>query len=249
MKLTLSEPKHLKDSISIVSELVTETRMKVSKTGITIISMDPANVAMVIYKLLSSSFSEFQLDDDIELGLNLNNLRQILKRVENSDILTLETDSDVAKLKITVKGKSTRRFAIPIIESDDREQKEPVLEFPVEISMPASTLSSAIDDADVVSDAVSFIAEKGKFTIQASGDLNDAEIEMAADDDVKITSSSDDTLKSKYSLEYLKKMVSGSKISDTVLIQFNKDYPVKLSFVTVDKVSLSFVLAPRVESD
>ena len=249
MKLTLTEPKHLKDSIAIVSELVTETRLKISKTGITIISMDPANVAMVIYKLLSSSFSEFEIEEDIELGINLNNLKQILKRVDSSDIVTLETDSDASKLKITVKGKSVRRFAIPIIESEDREQKEPSLDFPIEITMPATMLSSAIDDADVVSDAVSFIADKASFTIKAKGDLNDAEIENASGDDLKITSSVEEKVTAKYSIEYLKKMVSGSKISDTVVIQFNADYPVKLSFVTIDKVSLSFVLAPRVEND
>jgi hypothetical protein len=33
------------------------------------------------------------------------------------------------------------------------------------------------------------------------------------------------------------------------LIQFNKDYPLKLEYKTVDKVSLSFILAPRVEND
>jgi hypothetical protein len=34
-----------------------------------------------------------------------------------------------------------------------------------------------------------------------------------------------------------------------VIVQFNKDYPLKLSYVSVDKVSLAFILAPRVEND
>jgi hypothetical protein len=32
-------------------------------------------------------------------------------------------------------------------------------------------------------------------------------------------------------------------------VQFNKDYPLKLDFKEVDKVSLSFILAPRVDND
>lgn len=249
MKLTLTEPKYLKDSISIISELVTETQLTISKSGITIISMDPANVAMVVYKLLSSCFSEFEVEEEVQIGLNLNNLKQILKRVENSDILILETDENNSKLKVTVKGKSTKRFSLPILEAEEREQKEPNLEFPIEVRMPASLLTSAIEDADVVSDSVAFIAKGNTITLSAEGDLNKVEIDIKSEDDVKIENSSEDTLKAKYSLEYLKKMIGGSKISDEVLMQFNKDYPVKINFVSVDKVSLSFVLAPRVEND
>ena len=50
-------------------------------------------------------------------------------------------------------------------------------------------------------------------------------------------------------LEYLKKMIGGSKIANNVTIQFNKGYPLKLEFKEVDKVLLSFILAPRVENE
>jgi DNA polymerase III sliding clamp (beta) subunit (PCNA family) len=59
MKLTLAEPKYLKDSISIISELVNEARLKITPDFIEIIAMDPANVAMVVFKLLSSAFVEY----------------------------------------------------------------------------------------------------------------------------------------------------------------------------------------------
>lgn len=247
MKVTLAEPRYLKDSISIISDLVSETRFKFTSAGLTIISMDPANVAMVIFKLLSSCFTEYNLQKDEDLGLNLNNLKQIFRRVEASDIVTLETDS--SKLKITIKGTSTRRFAVPIIALDDKEQKEPPLEFPVEISMPTALLSAAIEDADIVADSVSFICDTNKFTLAASGDLNDAEVDILASDEVQITNDAGATIRSKYSIEYLKKMIAGAKIADTVTVRMGKDYPIKISFVTVDKLSLSFVLAPRVESD
>lgn len=247
MKVTLAEPKYLKDSISIISDLVSETRFKFTSAGLTIISMDPANVAMIVFKLLSSCFSEYNLKQDEEIGLNLNNLKQIFRRVESSDVVTLETES--SKLKITVKGASTRKFAVPIIALDDKEQKEPALEFPVEISMPTTLLATAIEDADIVADSVNFICDTNKFTLVASGDLNDAEVDIIASDDVQITNDAESTIKSKYSIEYLKKMITGAKIADVVNVRFGKDYPVKLSFVSVDKLSLSFVLAPRVESD
>ena len=85
--------------------------------------------------------------------------------------------------------------------------------------------------------------------MKAEGDLSKAFIEIKADDVTAIKTESDEKFKSKYSLEYLKKMIAGSKIADDVSIYFNKDYPLKLEYKTVDKVMLSFILAPRVEND
>jgi hypothetical protein len=54
-------------------------------------------------------------------------------------------------------------------------------------------------------------------------------------------------MRSRYPLEYLKKMMKASKFSDKVLLEFSNDYPLKLIFKDIDKIHLSFVLAPRVE--
>ena len=121
MRLTLSEPKYLKDSISIISELVNEAKLRISRDGIELVAMDPANVAMVIFKLLSSAFTEYDVKQKVEIAINLNNLKQILRRANPDDILTLETTEN--KLKIVLKGKTIRTFSLPIIDLFDRLPK------------------------------------------------------------------------------------------------------------------------------
>jgi len=54
------------------------------------IAMDPANVAMVIFRLLSSSFVEYTVKEETVISINLNNLKQVLRRIKGSDNLTLE---------------------------------------------------------------------------------------------------------------------------------------------------------------
>lgn len=249
MKLSLAEPKYLKESISIISELVTEARFKITPNAIELIAMDPANVAMVIFKLLSTVFTEYDVKKETEISINLNNLKQILRRIKANDILSLELDDANSKLKIQLKGDSTRTFSIPLIDISEKEQKVPSLTFPISITMAASMLGDVIEDADIVADSVSLIAEPKKFTVQAEGELSKAHIEMNASESTKIDTESPDKIKAKYSIEYLKKMISGAKIADNVTISFNKDYPLKLDFKEIDKVLLSFILAPRVEND
>jgi proliferating cell nuclear antigen len=248
MKLTLAEPRYLKESITIISDLVNEARFKVNKEAIELVAMDPANVAMVIFKLLASSFTEYDIKKDVEIAINLSNLKQIMRRAKPNDMLTLELDPD-NKLKIQLKSDNLRTFNLPIIELDEKEQKVPDLKFPVTIKLPSTVLNDAIEDVDVVAESVTFIAEPKKFIVSAEGDLSQAKIEVKESENVKIKLDSENKIKAKYSVEYLKKMICGSKISDEVYIYFNNDYPLKLEYKTVDKVLLSFILAPRVEND
>lgn len=247
MKLILAEPKYLKDSISVISELVNEARFKITPQAIELIAMDPANVAMVIFKLLSSAFVEYDVDKETEFAINLNNFKQMLRRAGSNDMLTLELDAN--KLKITLKSNTIRTFSLPIIELEEKEQKVPELSFPAEVKTKSVILTNAIEDVDIIADSVSFVAESGKFMVSAEGDLSNATIEIEASEDTDIKADINAKIKAKYSVEYLKKMISGSKIADDVVIYFNKDYPLRLDYATIDKVSLSFILAPRVEND
>ncbi len=248
MKLTLAEPKFIKDSISIISELVTEARFKITTNAIELIAMDPANVAMVIFKLLSSAFVEYQLEKEMEIAINLSNFKQIMKRVKPNDLLTLEVTAK-NKLQITLAGNTKRTFSLPIIDLEEREQRIPDLQFPIIVSCPSDVLNDAIGDVDIVGESVSFAVDNGKFIISAEGDLTDATIAIEESENLKIITETKDKIKAKYSIEYLKKMIEGSKIASNVKIQFNKDYPLKLEYKSVDKVMITFILAPRVEND
>ncbi|MFO8015955.1 MAG: proliferating cell nuclear antigen (pcna) [Candidatus Woesearchaeota archaeon] len=247
MKLSLAEPKYLKDSISIISELVNEATFKITPEAIELVAMDPANVAMVIFKLLSSSFVEYDVKKPVEVAINLNNLKQITRRAGPNDMLSIELEED--KLKITLKGKTKRTFHLPIINTEEKEQKVPELEFGVSIKTKAEVLNEAVEDADIVAESVIFSADKSVFTIEAEGDLSKANIEIKEDNNTKINMNKEEKLKAKYSIEYLKKMIAASKLTDDVILHFNTDYPLKIDYTVVDKVSLSFVLAPRVEND
>ncbi len=246
MKLTLAEPTYLKESINIISDLVNEARFKINKDAMELVAMDPANVAMVIFKLLSSCFTEYDVKEETQIAINLGNLKQVLRRVGGNDMLSLELTED-NKLSIRLKGNTTRTFNLPIIELEEKEQKIPDLKFPITVTMPSNTLTGAIEDADIVAESVTFEVEKGKFTVHAVGDLSQAKIEMKEGDNIKIVAS--EKVKAKYSIEYLKKMIGGGKLSENVEIRFNKDYPLKIDFKAVDKLLLSFILAPRVENE
>jgi proliferating cell nuclear antigen len=245
MKLVLAETKLIREPITIISDLVTEAKFKIGKNGIEMIAMDPANVAMVLFRLLSSAFVEYNVKEEVDIAINLNNLKQVLRRIKGNDNLTLELSEN--KLKLVLTGSTIRTFYLPLIDQQEKEHKEPDLKFKTSIKCPSSMLNDAIEDVEIVAESVTFQSEDKKFIVNASGDTGKATVDIKAEENVHIESS--EKVKSKYSIEYLKKMIQGAKISSNVHIQFSKDYPLKLEYKELDKIQMVFILAPRIEND
>jgi len=212
MKLVLAETKLIKEPITIISDLVNEAKFKIKKDSMEMIAMDPANVAMVVFRLLSSSFVEYTVKEETVVSINLNNFKQVLRRIKGNDNLMLEVAEN--KLKITLSGSTIRTFFLPLIELEEKEQKVPDLKFKTTITCPSTMLNDAIEDVEIVAESVSFQAEDKKFIVSASGDSSKAMVEIKAEEGIVIKT--EEKVKAKYSIEYLKKMIQASKISGQV---------------------------------
>lgn len=246
MKLTLAEPKYLKESVAIISEIVTEATLKITSEAVELVAMDPANVALVMFKLLSSSFVTYEIDGPTNITINLNNLKQVLRRAKGSDALTIELEEN--KLKLTLESTSKRTFHLPLIELDEKEQRVPDLSFAATIVTQSSMLIDAVEDVDVVGESVNFGVTQDTFLISSKGDLTKASVAIPADKTTKIVCQ-EEGIKAKYSIEYLKKMMQGAKLADVVQIKFSRDYPLRLEYIVQNKLELAFIVAPRVDND
>lgn len=246
-KATLTDVTLLRDSLAAISELVTEGIFVVNKGGMSLDATDPTMVTLVKFKLLSSVFDEFHVNDSEELSINIDSLINVLKRAKSTDVVVFELEKEQNKLNVTLKNSSVRAFKIPLIDIEKSDVPDMNLDFSATIETKGSVLTDSIGDASIITDTVVFSAASDLFSLTAEGDLSQVNVQLNKDspDVVGISVSGD--AKSKYSLDYLKKIERGCKISDTVKIQFGKDYPIKFVFATKDKVELSYVLAPRVE--
>lgn len=240
MLLKLENPMLLCRVIEIISELVTEVRIKFNEAGLSITAMDPANVAMVRFVLPRSSFSSFEAGDEV-LGINLENLKRILKRSGAGSSLVMETKDNL--LNIQIQDRIRRNFSLSLIEVEGEEKEMPNLEFSSTVELNSSDFVDSIADCAVVADACAFIVNEKMFFIEASG-LNSARSEFSGDE-AKIEA---ENCKSRYSLEYLQKFIKASKLSDKTILKFANDHPMRMNLKT-DFMEISFLLAPRVETD
>lgn len=242
MLVKLENPALLTKAVEIIAELVTEARIKINEFGLSISAIDPANVAMVGFKIPRSAFVEFESGNEV-LGINLDNFKQILKRTGSGSSLILEKKENM--LVIQIQDRIKRNFTLNLIdvESEDINFSDKVssMEFSSKIEMNSIDLVASIEDCAVVSDACSFITKDGSFIIEAKS-LNSARSEFSGDE-ARIEG---ENSRSKYSLEYLQKFMKGAKLCDKSILNFAEDHPLKIEF-KLPHMELSFILAPRVE--
>lgn len=242
MIIRLENPRLFSDIIGIISELVNEVKIKVSKEGISITAIDPANVAMVVFKLPAHAFSQLEVEEE-HLGISLESFKAILKRCSFGSSLLMKTEENF--LKIEIDDKVKREFTLALIDLDKKDKPVPSLEFSARVEINSTELQEAIEDCSIVADSCNFESEPEKFAIYAKGTLNSAKLTYSSDE-ARIESPSKQ--KGKYSLEYLQKMIRATKITEKTILNFSNDYPLKMDFKTPN-LELSFILAPRVETE
>ena len=240
MLVKLENPSLLSKAIEIISELVTEVRIRVNEFGLSISAIDPANVAMVGFKLPKSAFSQFEVGNE-DLGVNLDSLKQILRRCSSGSNLILEKKENL--LHIQIQDRIKRNFTLSLIDIKSEDKEMPNLEFSARVEMNSVDLIDAVEDCAVVADACSFNIENNNFIIEAKS-LNSARSEFSGDE-VNIKA---ENCKSKYSVEYLNKFIKGSKLCDKTVLNFANDHPLRMD-LKIENMELNFILAPRVESE
>ena len=247
---TLSDVGLLRDSMSSISELIDEAQFKIRKEGISMLASDRAMVSVVDFHISAKAFEKYELDKEQAAGINITNFMTVLKRAGAGDKLTLKLEGD--RLEIAITGTSRRRFVVPLVEIRE-EEIPPIdqLEFKSSVKLRPDVLQSGVDDAEIIGDSVIFDVNPQRFGMMAEGDVSRAELELEKGNEALIElATGDGSVRSRYALDYLKKMMKAAKIADSVTIEYGQDYPMRLSFTAADKLKLNFILAPRVtESD
>jgi proliferating cell nuclear antigen len=248
-KAVTKDPKLLRDSVDTISQLIDDGLFKLKKDGIELSAADRATVSFVDFKLNSSAFDEYNCDTSTSIGLNLLNLLTVLKRANINDKLTLNLDEKENKLEVILEGDSKRKFAIPLLELRKEEVPQvDKLEFTADAEVRADVIEQGINDADIIADSIIIELNENNLRMFASGNSSKSELKLFKGTDVMTKLNAKEAVSSRYSIDYLKKMIKGSRITDKVKIMLGKDFPLKMSFEGKD-ASLNIVLAPRVSEE
>jgi len=236
---------YLKQLLEIIRNLTNEVKFTVSDSGLKIKAVDTAHVAMVDLTLKSEGFEEFKADE-VELGIDLEKLNDVLKLARADDMISLEHDDDKNRL-ITKVGNITRRMSL-LDASVLTDPKVPNLNLPVKIKLKAHELLQGIRASEPISDHISLIASPDGFELASQGDTDSVSLKLPKDMIEELECK--EVVKSLFALDYFSKMIKAVGPQESVMMNLGSDYPVKLEFNYADqKGSAIYLLAPRIESE
>ncbi len=234
----------LKTVIDAISMLVDEAKFHVSADGLSLKAVDPAHVAMVDLTLKRTAFEEFKCEK-MELGIDLDKLKEVLKLAASDDEVTMDYDVENHRLVLKI-GNLVRRMSL-VDTQGMADPKVPKLELPCTVTIAAAELEKGIRASEAVSDHVALIADKDYFELLAEGDTDAVNLKLERSMLAELKTN--DRVRSLFSLDYFANMVKAAKGSQGIHLNIGSDYPVKLEFdIAGGNGHITYLLAPRIES-
>jgi proliferating cell nuclear antigen len=241
-KAVLSDSNILKTSFDAISSIVDEVQMQADEEGLRLDALDRSHITFVHLELKKNVFDEYQCKEPLKINVDTEELMKVLKRAKSEDMVELTTDE--GNLIITFEGEARRTFKIRLIDIEYEAPSPPQLDYPTEFEIPFSLLKDSIQDIGIVSDKIALQIDEDKFKASAEGDFGDAKIEYLHGEKIQ------ENAKSVFSLEKVKEMMKADKFSETAQIKLGNDMPLNLYLkMASDEGELSFLLAPRIESE
>ncbi len=237
-----------KDILDAISNLLSEGTFVIDEKGIHFKATDPTMVTLIEMFYGKENFDIYEVEDKVYLTLNIDLLRQSLKKTKASDKVIFQiNEKNISRLNVIIKGKHEKRFVLPILDSEVQEIPELNLEFKGSAEILSSLFVEAIEDASNISDEATFSFENGAFTISAQSELTSMEAEFKKESEGVIALDAKEDVKAKYSIDYLKKITKAKKVAPTVKISINQDAPARFDFKDSDDLWMYYILAPRAE--
>jgi proliferating cell nuclear antigen len=242
MKLK-SSVSNLKEVTDILSSITNEAKLEFDNDGLKVRAIDSARIAMVDLFVPKESFSAYDLEEKVEISVELDKIRNVLRLASQSDDLLLSISG--TKMKFSL-GNLTK--TISTLDTFVNSPKLPSVDPKNYVVIRKADLDRGLRAATDVRDSIKFTIEDKRF--EATSKSDSEEVDLIIDNDNLIEVKAQEKASSSYPLDYLSKIIKAVSFADTLKIAFNNDYPLVMEFNFSGKDGIKtakFLLAPRIE--
>lgn len=236
----------LKDLLEInnlLLTLVSEAKFEFRKDGLFVSAVDPSHVAMLVIKANKDGFKRYEIEKDIELGLDLDKVKEFLKLGNKGDTVEIEYEGSTLVFYI-----QNLRMTMGVIDvSGMNIPKVPEISFSANVVINRDQFELALRSCQTISDHVTLKITPESFEISTVGESSYGSQAVFDKDSLKEISCEEE-VRSSYPIDYLLKLVKQIDSAEEVKISMSSEYPVKIDFEIMNgHGTCSFLLAPRIE--
>jgi len=241
----------LRACVETITAIVDEGKLRITEEGLKLRAVDPANVAMISFVLQRDAFDDFRFsvesegDTEIEIGMDFMKLIGILGIGGREDV-ELKLDENAQKL-YTRMGSLDYTLSLLDPSSLRKEPKVPELEFPAKVIIETEEFRRTIRAAEKIGENIVLGVDGEEFYMEAEGEMDKLRLGLGKEQLIDLTP---ETVSSSYALEYISSMSKGMSHTENITLNLGKNYPLQMDFALAEgKVKVSYLLAPRIESE
>lgn len=237
--------KAFKEAIDAISGLIEEGIFKFDSEGVTLRAMDPSQISMVYFSAPKSEFAEYDVSEQVNIGLTISDLSKVLGRavLEKAENLTIENKDNLLELTLKSNDKSSK-FMLPILDISQTVTGDPKVTESASVKLIAVSLKNALKNSELASTYVTFITKNDTFAIESKGDLSQYKVEYKkSSPDIAEIICRSESAKTTYPLQYLLDIMNGAPDSAATVIKYASNGVLKISY-EIAFGSVQFYLAP-----
>jgi proliferating cell nuclear antigen len=247
MKLVVQDAPALKAAIDSIVCLVEEGQFEIKEDGLYFRAMDPSQISMISFNMPKEAFVEYSIPEEMKLGIDIGQLANVLSRGKKGESVELSVEEGRLVIRFTGE-KHKRTFKVPLIETGERVQREPKIEFGNFAKVRADAIKETLKDAKLLSSHVRLVLTPELFGVEVRGDNGDLKAEFQNGGSEVSEISTKEGARATFPLQYLEDMVKATSSSSVVTVNLETDKPLKVEY-DVEGATVKYYLAPRIETD
>jgi proliferating cell nuclear antigen len=246
----------IKGLIEALKEIITETNIEISPSGVRISATDPSVTILVHLFLKSENFEFYKCDETIVIGINIINFFKLTRTIVNNDALTLYIDEEKpSQLGIRIENEEYNKvtdYKLNLIDIDEELISAPDTDFVTMITMPSSEFQKICREAFNIAEVIEIKSMGEQLILSCNGEFAQQETTYAhTDSGVSFShdeSKGDTTIiQGYYLLRHLSLFSKCAGLCQSIKLFLANENPLVIEYSVGSLGNLLLALAPQIE--
>ncbi|XP_023163380.2 proliferating cell nuclear antigen [Drosophila hydei] len=240
----------LKRIVDALREILNQSTLDCSDTGIQMQAMDNSHVSLVSLCLRKEYFEKYKCNRNISLGLDLKSLTKVLKCANGDDAVTIKAADKADKVELSFESAGKERTAdyeLRLLNLDQEHLAIPETEYNCVVHMPATEFARICRDMATFSESVVIACSKEGIKFSASGEMGAANIKLSETTKGEVSIQVDEPVALSFAGRYLSTFTRATPLAEKVKIGLAPDVPLLVEYPIEDYGYIRYYLAPKVD--
>lgn len=206
--------------------------------------LDKAHTRFMSVTFQKEFFATYEVDDAESVTLFSEDLHKIIKSVNKIDTVVLMTNENYLICKMESDNGNSRVFEFVLPSEFIESPNPPSISLPVTLNVDVATLKQGVKDLKIVgAGEIQFNVTNNSLSITSGTEIyGNYSLNIIIDDVIE------ESMTSRYTLEYIEQLLNFNKINKVVELKLGNDYPLVYSFKDeIMGIEIDGLIAPRIE--